>query len=64
LVVEGYKEEDCHDISSDFEEISPTEHVKAWEEKGYSHMDAIKNAAKERGMKKSDFYKLLTDEKK
>ena len=38
-------------------------HLKNWEKKGLSHMDAIKAAAKDRGMKKSDFYKLLTNDK-
>ncbi len=63
LVVEGASEENCPNISIDFNEISPMQQVKLWEAKGYSHMDAIKAAAKERGMKKSDFYKLLTDGK-
>ncbi len=63
LVIEGAKEEFCHEKSSGFEEISPIKSVELWESKGFSHMDAIKNAAKERGMKKSDFYKLLTENK-
>ncbi len=63
LVIEGAKEKNCQDISSEFEEISPQEHVNLWESKGFSHMDAIKNAAKERGLKKSEFYKLLTEQK-
>ena len=63
LVIEGANKEDCQEISIDFEKTSPSEQVKSWENKGYSHMDAIKAAAKERGMKKSDFYKLLTEDK-
>ena len=62
LVVEGAREEFCQEKTVDFSELSPSKHVKMWEENGLSHMDAIKAAAKERGMKKSDFYKLLTEE--
>ena len=62
LVIEGAKKF-CQENSSIFSEITPEEHVKQWEDKGLSHMDAIKAAAKDRGMKKSDFYKLLTQDK-
>jgi len=62
LVVEGANDEFCQEKTVDFFELSPTKHVKMWEDNGLSHMDAIKAAAKERGMKKSDFYKLLTEE--
>lgn len=63
LVVEGANSNFCHENSLVFSELSPDDHVKQWEAKGLSHMDAIKAAAKERGMKKSDFYKLLTQDK-
>lgn len=63
LVIEGAKNNFCQENSSIFSEITPEEHVKQWEETGLSHMDAIKAAAKDRGMKKSDFYKLLTQDK-
>ena len=62
LVVEGAKEVFCQETTSDFCDLPPIDHVKKWEEQGLSHMDAIKAAAKDRGMKKSDFYKLLTNE--
>ncbi len=41
--------------------LSPREHVSYYEENGLAHMDAIKAAAKDRQMTKSEFYKLLTD---
>ncbi len=62
LVVEGSNEDFCQEKTSDFSNLSPIEHVRLWEEHGLSHMDAIKAAAKERGMKKSDFYKLITND--
>lgn len=39
--------------------LSPAELVLHFEGEGLSHKDAIKAAAKERGMTKSEFYKLL-----
>ena len=39
--------------------LSPQEHVSHYEKKRLSRMDAIKAAAKDRGMTKSEFYKLL-----
>ncbi len=63
LVVEGVIDGFCQENTSDFSKITPDEHVKQWETQGLSHMDAIKAAAKDRGMKKSDFYKLLMQDK-
>ena len=63
LVVEGTSESFCQEKKQEFDDLSPNDHVRIWEEKGLSHMDAIKAAAKDRGMKKSDFYKLLTNDK-
>ena len=40
-------------------ELSPEEHIKHYEEGGLSRMDAIKRAAKDRGMTKSELYKLV-----
>ena len=62
LVVEGTDNGFCQEKTQEFVDLSPNDHVKSWERKGLSHMEAIKAAAKERGMKKSDFYKLLTNE--
>ena len=39
--------------------LSPEEHTAHYEKLGMKRMDAIKSAAKDRGMSKSDFYKLL-----
>ena len=39
--------------------LSPEEHVKHYESTGLKRMDAIKAAAKDRGMAKSDLYKIL-----
>ncbi len=39
--------------------LSPDEHVAHYEAAGMKRMDAIKAAAKDRGMSKSDFYKLV-----
>ena len=39
--------------------LSPEEHVKHYENEGLKRMDAIKAAAKDRGMAKSELYKIL-----
>ena len=60
LILEGAKEagvtvtEDNPLLS-----LSPEEHVKYYENQGLKRMDAIKAAAKDRGMAKSDLYKIL-----
>ena len=56
LVVEGAKE--AHVEESGYPE-NPQEHLQALMESGMDRMDAIKSAAKERGMSKGAFYKLL-----
>ena len=43
--------------------LSPEEHVAYYEKEGRSRMDAIKAAAKERGMPKNELYRLLHQEK-
>ena len=40
-------------------ELTPEEHVAHYEREGHGRMDAIKLAAKDRGMTKSELYKLL-----
>ena len=40
-------------------ELSPEEHVAHYEQEGLARMDAIKAAAKDRGMSKSELYKIL-----
>ena len=54
LCVEGGTQELAVDLS-----LSPEEQVKKYESEGLSRMDAIKKAAKERGMTKSELYKIL-----
>ena len=46
----------------DFSSLSPEEHVKRYTDAGMSRKDAIKAAAKDRGMAKSDFYKLVAND--
>lgn len=41
--------------------ISPEEHVRLYTDDGMSKMDAIKKAARERGIPKSELYKMLVD---
>ena len=50
LVVEGNKE------ITDFSNLSLVEHVNLYLEDGMSKMDAMKQVAKERNMKKSEVY--------
>ena len=56
LVVEGAKDVPA---TTDGYPEDPGEHVQALMESGMDRMDAIKSAAKERGMSKGAFYKLL-----
>ena len=46
----------------DFSFLSPEEHVKRYTDAGMSRKDAIKAAAKDRGMAKSEFYKLVAND--
>ncbi len=43
----------------DWEDLTPAEHVAAYEESGMARMDAIKAAARDRGVSKSILYKML-----
>ena len=56
LVVEGAKDAPA---AQDSYPEDPQQHVQALMESGMDRMDAIKSAAKERGMSKGAFYKLL-----
>ena len=42
--------------------LAPAEHVAYYENKGVKRMDAIKAAAKDRGMAKNELYRILCDE--
>ena len=59
LVVEGFLGESISDETSQLLLLSPEDHVKKYEEDGFARMDAIKKAAKDRGMSKSELYKIL-----
>ena len=58
LVIEGSPEGSAAE-EEDFSALTPEEHVAKYEGEGLSRMDAIKRAAKDRGMSKSELYKLL-----
>lgn len=57
LVIEGGSDKNEED--NPLLSITPEEHVAHYEGHGMKRMDAIKSAAKDRGMSKSDFYKFL-----
>ena len=60
LIVEGASEKDTDsDGENPLLSLSPEMHVKKYENDGLARMDAIKAAAKDRGMTKSELYKLL-----
>ena len=58
LIVEGSSGDDAPAENPYFDE-DPEVHVAKYEATGISRMDAIKRAAKDRGMSKSELYKLL-----
>ena len=57
LVVEGASESAIADEKSDLLSLSPEEHIEHYINEGLSKMDAIKAAAKDRGVSKSEMYK-------
>ena len=59
LVVEGFSGESISDEVSNLLSLSPEKHVEKYEHDGLARMDAIKKAAKDRGMSKSELYKIL-----
>ena len=59
LIVEGFDGEPVNDELSSLISLSPEEHVQSYETQGLSRMDAIKRAAKDRGLSKSELYKIL-----
>ncbi len=62
LVIEGAEIQALQTAESSLSTLSPEEHVSHYEESGLSRMDAIKAAAKDRGMSKSELYKILNAE--
>ena len=63
LVLEGVREKPAATDNADWADLSPAAHVARYEEEGLGRMDAIKKAAKDRGMPKSELYQLLLKEK-
>lgn len=55
LIIEGCTEKEESELLT----LSPEEHVKHYESEGLSRMDAIKRAARDRGISKSELYKLV-----
>ena len=58
LIVEG-SDDIQTEVSDELLTLSAEEHVRVYEEQGLGRMDAIKKAAKDRGMSKSELYKIL-----
>ena len=59
LIVEGFSGQVIDEGVANLLSLTPEEHVATYEGDGLSRMDAIKKAAKDRGMSKSQLYKLL-----
>ncbi len=59
LVVDGFHGKIVSDETAGLLSLSPDEHVAHYENSGMARMDAIKKAAKDRGMSKSELYKIL-----
>lgn len=64
LVLEGAAERVAEqDDTAFWQAMSPAAHVAHYEEQGMARMDAMKKAAKDRGMSKSELYQLLLVDK-
>lgn len=62
LVVEGKsREEKRKEAQAAWQEISPAEHVKLYEDRGMDKKAAMKQAAKDRGISKRDIYQMLLE---
>ncbi|MBO5908157.1 MAG: 16S rRNA (cytidine(1402)-2'-O)-methyltransferase [Clostridia bacterium] len=59
LVVDGFSGKEESELTNGLSSLSPEEHVLHYEAEGHKKMDAIKLAAKDRGMSKSELYKIL-----
>ncbi len=59
LIVEGKDMSHESDADSELLSLSPEEHIERYISLGYAKMDAIKAAARDRGISKSEMYKLL-----
>ncbi len=62
LVIAGKsREEKARETAASFSDLSPAEHVAMYEAKGESRKDAMKLAAKDRGVSKRDIYQALLE---
>ncbi|MGI6085379.1 MAG: 16S rRNA (cytidine(1402)-2'-O)-methyltransferase [Acetivibrionales bacterium] len=59
IVVEGSQKKASDNPKPDFFSLTPEEHVNYYMEQGYERMDAMKLAAKDRGLSKRDIYGLI-----
>ncbi len=59
LIVEGFSGEIIDESVSELLSLSPEEHVERYVAEGMAKMDAIKKAAKDRCLSKSELYKIL-----
>ncbi len=59
LIVEGFGGRVVDDSLAELLSLTPEEHVERYLAEGMSKMDATKRAAKDRGMSKSELYKIL-----
>ena len=57
IIVEGASKDTVSDEKQDLLSLSPEEHITHYIDQGLSKMDAIKAAAKDRGISKSEMYK-------
>lgn len=59
LVVEGYTGANVSEQVEELLSLSPEQHVQKYVDDGMTRMEATKRAAKDRGMSKSELYKIL-----
>jgi len=59
LIVEGGSGAERADGAAELSSLSPEEHIAHYQAEGLSRMDAIKTAARDRGMSKSELYKMV-----
>lgn len=65
LVIEGKsKEEATIEKQQEYENISIEDHVRTYEDQGYDRKEAMKKAAKDRGITKREVYDYLVNNKK
>lgn len=62
LIIEGAEEAGVISDDNPLTSLAPEEHVRHYLDKGLAKMDAIKAAAKDRGISKSEMYKILLQE--